>query len=124
MRIEYASLIDKPPFAKLTSANRLPAYKLQQAKQFLQDSFDRVIQSQCILFKELNCRESFCIPDFICSTKESVLIVDAKIIPCKDAKLQQYKELVEHILWNKKDHRSVTATHLYLLIPQDLEIYE
>lgn len=117
MRIEYAHLSDKPPFVKLSGANRPSQEILHTALGYLQDNFDKVVQHQCIVYKEWNCKEAFCIPDFICGNDEEVVIIDAKIIPATESKMNQYKQLLEFIMWNKGDYRTVKCMHLYEALP-------
>lgn len=119
MPYEYVKLIDKPPFVKLSSANRLSDDVLDNAEMHLRDNFDKVIRHQCILYKEEGKKESFCIPDFICSNNKDVIIVDAKIIPATEKKLNQYKELISFILIQRNDTRNVSATHLFLILPNE-----
>lgn len=119
--LEYVQFSDSlPPFVSLTSANRLPEEDLLKAEKYLLKYFDKVLKQKCIIYKEVGKKESFCIPDFICSNESIVTIVDAKIIPANAKKMDLYQQLVRRIMDKKNDRRILNCEHLYLLMIETL----
>lgn len=117
MIIEYAYLSEKPPFVKLTGNTRRSPDSMQNAQMGLEDNFDKVIMHQCIVYKLINCKEQFCIPDFICSNSETVLIVDAKIVPSPESKMILYQKLISYLLRKRNDSRDVEYGYLHEVLP-------
>lgn len=117
MRIVSASIHDTPSFVKLITKNRLTDEEMDKVQNILKDNFDKVVRQQCLIYREMNCKESFCIPDFIVSNDKEVIAIDCKRIPCTEKKLSQYKNILQYILWEHGDTRNVSATHLFTLLP-------
>jgi len=80
-----------------------------RALKMLSKIYTKVLYQQCITYKITGQKEKFCIPDFICSTKDIVTVVDAKLCFIDIDKMDMYTDLVRHILKSKGDKRQVTG---------------
>lgn len=106
MPVTKANIIQKPPFVKLVSDNRLSVSELNSIEISLKDSFNNVLRSPCIEY-EKDGKESICFPDFVCSTNENVVIIDCKKEPSLKAKMNLYVLLLQFMMAKRGDNRKV-----------------
>lgn len=82
------------------------------ALRYLDTIYNKVIWQQCITYRLRGKKETFCIPDFICSLGQEVHVIDAKLDYCNDDKMHLYVQLVSVVLRSKDDHRKVKGLHV------------
>jgi len=83
-----------------------------EALVYLRGIWDIVIPQQCIEYKLSGSARSICFPDFICSNKAEVRIIDAKLFALDDDQLTLYINLIRHIMQSKGDRRPVTGAYI------------
>ena len=97
---------------RYTKTNRRSKEQEEQCLNYLKTRYSKVLYQQCITYQIEGKKETFCIPDFICSDKNSVYVVDAKLSFVEDEKMDLYVSLVKFILNVRKDTRSVFGAHI------------
>lgn len=112
LRLKYKKLPTEKQINSLIETKERSKIQEQKALEYLKTKYEKVVPQQCILFKLTGSKEEFCIPDFICSDKNKVTIVDAKLDYTNDSKMTKYILLVRHILRKNKDDRIVTGAHI------------
>jgi ssDNA-binding Zn-finger/Zn-ribbon topoisomerase 1 len=84
----------------------------KKALDYLNTKYKIVIPQQCITYKLDGEKECFCIPDFICSNPNEVLIADAKLCFLDEKQLHKYVELIRFIMNKKGDNRPVKGSFI------------
>lgn len=93
--------------------NRRSKEQESECYDYLKNKYPKVLQQQCITYKFLSSKkETFCIPDFICSDSNSVFIIDAKLDHANDEKMDLYVALISSIMKDKNDLRPVFGLHI------------
>lgn len=81
----------------------------RQAEAFLSSIYPTVLSQQTIKYKLYNQPETFCIPDFICSSEFEVMIVDAKLDVINNEQMDLYTSLIKFMMDKKGDDRPVNG---------------
>lgn len=82
------------------------------AFDYLKSKFDRVTPQQCITYKLEGEKETFCIPDFICSNRNEVLVVDAKLGAVDNKKMALYTGCLLDIMCVNGDNRELDGAFI------------
>lgn len=112
LRIKYGFRSTEENMMTFIKAKSRSQEQEDLALSYLQTVYDKVLYQQCITFKEVGKKESFCIPDFIVSSEFEVKIVDAKLDYANDKKMDKYVELISFLMRQKEDLRPVSGAHI------------
>lgn len=112
LRINYGYTSTENLFNGYAKAKERSLKQERECLEYLQKIWEIVIPQQCIQYKLVNEKEKICIPDFICSNKREVKIVDAKLDMVEDEQIDLYVLLVEHMLKVKNDNRLVSGAYI------------
>lgn len=121
LRMFFGRTSSENSFNQLIIAKNNSAEQEGLAKSKLASLFPKLVCQQCITYKIIGGKESFCIPDFIAGNDDYVLVADAKLHPMyiDDTKMDLYTSLVSFIMINKDDNRPVVGAHI--LYPETLK---
>jgi ssDNA-binding Zn-finger/Zn-ribbon topoisomerase 1 len=93
-------------------------------KHLLKQKFDNVLYQQQITYKLENEKEKYCIPDYICGSKnnELVLILDLKKSPDNSNvnQLNRYHKLLEYIFRDR--NKIIKSYQLFFIVPENIDL--
>lgn len=111
LRIKYGYEATNP--SKSWDIAKINSDKLElSALEYLRSKWHTVHYQECIAYKYVGCKESYCIPDFICTNKYEVCIYETKLGYVKDEQLDLYCRLVEFIMNGLNDKRRFDAWYI------------
>lgn len=112
LRMVFEHRSSESTFSGYIKANKNSKSQEKECLDYLRSRYPKVTYQQSITYKLSGSKESFCIPDFICSDPNKIMVVDAKLDFPDDDKMDLYVALVRHIAKLKKDERWVMGAHI------------
>ena len=95
-------------------------------KHLLKQKFDTVLYQQQISYKLENEKDKYCIPDYICGSKNNdlVLILDLKKSPDNSNinQLNRYHKLIEYIFRDR--NKIIKSYQLFFEVPEDTDLLQ
>ena len=112
LRLKYGFTSMQNTFNGRQVGKQRSLHQEKKAHEYLITKYNIVIPQQCITYKLFGEKERFCIPDFICSNANEVLIADAKLSFIDEAQLTRYIDLISFIMDKKGDKRYVKGAFI------------
>lgn len=121
IRIKYGKTTSENSFNGFVKAKARSLIQEGEASRYLKTIYDKIAVQQCIDYKTKKGKPEFCIPDFIVSKGNDVVVVDAKLEFPDDYKMGKYISLVKFILNKKNDTRVVSGA--FIMYNDDISQY-